>query len=66
VDTADARWRKSSFSSNGNCVEIADLPSGARAVRNSRDPDGPALEFTAAEWRAFLLGVLAGEFGEPR
>lgn len=59
----DARWRKSSHSGAlGNCVEIAALPSGEMAVRNSRDPGGPALIFTQAEFVAFLGGAKDGEF----
>lgn len=34
------------------------------ALRDSKDPNGPALFFTPEEWKAFLLGVQAGEF-EP-
>ncbi|HUJ07923.1 MAG TPA: DUF397 domain-containing protein [Streptosporangiaceae bacterium] len=57
-------WRKSRYSNpSGNCVETAELPAGEVAVRNSRDPDGPALVFTRAEWDAFLLGARAGDFG---
>jgi Domain of unknown function (DUF397) len=57
-------WQKSSRSgpTGGNCVEIAALPGGDVAMRNSRDPDGPALIFTRAEWDAFSDGVTAGEF----
>jgi hypothetical protein len=57
-------WRKSSYSSpqGGNCVEVADLDTGDRAVRDSKDPTGPALRFTSAEWVAFTAGVRAGEF----
>jgi hypothetical protein len=65
----DVRWVKSSRSgpTGGNCVEAAFLPDGAVAVRNSRDPDGPALVFTAAEWDAFIGGAADGEFGRrPR
>jgi hypothetical protein len=58
-----AAWRKSRYSSpSGNCVQIAELPDGVVAVRNSRDPDGPALSFTRAEWQAFLRGAREGEF----
>ena len=40
-------WIKSSLSfSNGNCVEVADLPDGTVGIRNSRDTDGPMLRFT--------------------
>ena len=56
-------WIKSSFSfANGNCVEVAPLPGGGAAVRDSKDPASPVLAFTAAEWEAFLGGVKAGEF----
>jgi len=64
VDLTSAAWRKSSYSSNnGNCVEVARNLPGVVAVRDSKDPDGPALVFTADEWRAFVSGARAGEFG---
>lgn len=58
------RWRKSSYSGNqgGNCVEVADLPDGGMAVRDSKDPEGSTLVFTPAEWAAFTAGVKDGEF----
>ena len=59
-----AQWKKSSRSNgNGgnNCVEVALLEGGA-AVRHSKDPTGPALLFTAAEWAAFVGGAKDGEF----
>lgn len=60
---AGAPWRKSSHSGAvGNCVEVAPLPSGAMAIRHSRDPGGPALIFTHAEFVAFLGGAKDGEF----
>ncbi len=60
---AGAAWRKSIRSgAQGNCVEIASLDSGEIAVRNSRDPHGPALIYTGAEMAAFLAGVKDGEF----
>lgn len=56
-------WQKSSRSNpSGNCVECAVLPGGGVAVRNSRDPEGPALIYTQAEIDAFILGVRDGDF----
>lgn len=59
-------WRKSRRSNpSGNCVELALLPAGTGvAVRNSRDPNGPALVYTRGEIAAFLGGVLDGEFDD--
>ncbi len=64
VTLSDPAWVKSSLSkANGNCVEIAPLPGGdGVAVRNSRHPDGPVLQFTPGEWAAFLGGARLGEF----
>jgi hypothetical protein len=59
------QWRKSQASnSSGNCVEVAALPGGDIAVRNSRHPSGPALVYTRAEVAAFLAGVRNGEFDD--
>ena len=59
------RWRKSTASNpTGNCVELAELPDGGIAVRNSRSPQGPVLVYTRAEIGAFLAGVRAGEFDD--
>jgi hypothetical protein len=59
----NAVWIKSSVSfSNGNCVEVTELPGGSVGVRNSRDPEGPVLRFTPGEWAAFLVGARRGEF----
>jgi hypothetical protein len=55
-------WRKSSYTAAGNCVEVA-FSAGHILVRNSRAQHGPALVFTQAEWKAFLNGVVDGEFG---
>lgn len=62
---AGITWRKSRFSNpEGECVELAGLPGGAVAVRNSRDPEGPALVYTHAEITAFLLGAKDGHFDD--
>ena len=59
---ASASWRKSSYSGqSSNCVEVAgDLP-GAVGVRDSKDPDGPALVVTPGAWRAFTARVKNAE-----
>ncbi|GAA2238883.1 hypothetical protein GCM10010430_19950 [Kitasatospora cystarginea] len=57
-------WRKSSYSGgdNGSCVEVADGFASVMPVRDSKDPDGPALVFPAEAWSAFVTGVKAGDF----
>ncbi|MEU6129607.1 DUF397 domain-containing protein [Saccharopolyspora sp. NPDC047091] len=56
VASALAIWRKSSRSGGGtgnNCVEVA-FAGPAVAVRDSKEPAGPALAFSAKAWSAFL------------
>ncbi|HXT92345.1 MAG TPA: DUF397 domain-containing protein [Trebonia sp.] len=56
-------WVKSSFSAhNGNCVEVAGLSADTIRVRDSKNPRGGILNFTTAEWDAFISGVRNGEF----
>jgi hypothetical protein len=63
VDLTQAVWRKSSRSGpwTDNCVEVA-FVDGAIVVRDSKDPSGSVLVFTAAEWDAFVDGAKDGEF----
>jgi hypothetical protein len=61
-DLTEAIWRKASASGpEHNCVEVAQLPDGARAVRDSKNPERAPLCFTASEWAAFRAGVMADE-----
>ena len=65
ADQLAVTWKKSRWSNpSGNCVEVAALPDGEIAMRNSRHPSGPALVYTRAEISAFLAGVKDGEFDD--
>ena len=65
ADQLRLTWRKSRYSNpSGNCVEVAVLPDGEIAVRNSRYPWRPALIYTRGEIAAFLAGVKAAEFDD--
>jgi hypothetical protein len=60
---AGATYRKSSRSTaTGNCVEVAELPTGHRAVRDSKHRSGPVLMLPASGWAAFTTGLHAGDF----
>ncbi|GGW43929.1 hypothetical protein GCM10010340_22610 [Streptomyces griseoloalbus] len=49
-------WRKSSYSGDtgGSCVEVADMPTSAIAVRDSKNPAGPILTLGPAAFATFL------------
>ena len=62
-DNRFTNWRKSRRSGGGdNCVEVAFAADGAVGMRDSKNPTGPVLTFTAAEWEAFTGGLRDGEF----
>jgi hypothetical protein len=62
-ELGEVHWQKSQHSNpNGACVELAALPNGEIAMRNSRFPVGPVLLYTQAEITAFLAGAKDGEF----
>jgi hypothetical protein len=62
-DLSRVTWRKSRRSSGngGECIEVAHLP-GAVGVRDSKNPTGPALVFTAQRWSAFHTALKNGRF----
>ncbi|MFE1174122.1 DUF397 domain-containing protein [Streptomyces sp. NPDC058773] len=60
------QWVKSSYSSaeGGNCVEWSPAHASAHGivpVRDSKDPEGPALTFEATTWSAFVTGLQTGK-----
>jgi hypothetical protein len=58
-------WRKAKRSiGNGDCVEIAPV-SGNIAVRDSKDPAGPVLRYSADAWKMFLSEAGQGDFDQP-
>ncbi|WP_063060437.1 DUF397 domain-containing protein [Nocardia sienata] len=66
VDLSTARWFKSSRSAGGReCVEAAFLDGGMVGVRDSKNPAGPALVFTPAEWDAFTTTLRKGRLDRP-
>jgi hypothetical protein len=64
---SDLTWFKSSFSggNEGSCVEVAFLPTGGVALRDTKDRTRPTQRHTTAAWAAFLTATRAGEF-DPR
>jgi hypothetical protein len=62
IDLSGARWRKSTRSGTGDCVEVTDNLPGVVAVRDSKDPVGPALAFTPDAWRDFIAQVKGGTY----
>lgn len=59
---APLQFTVSSYCHGGGCVAVAALPDGGVAVRDEKARSGLVLEFTAAEWRAFIAAVRDGEF----
>lgn len=65
-DISHASWISSRFCSNSACVQVAHLPGGMVAVRDSKDTGKAAHVFDREEWAAFVTGVKAGDFDLPR
>lgn len=55
-ETSHLIFRKSSYSGSTtqNCVEVADLPTGGAAVRDTQNRRDGHLSFPACEWAALL------------
>ena len=55
--TAGIWWRRSSYSGgDNNCVEVG-TPDACVAVRDSKNPRGEALSFSAAAWHTFTRSL---------
>ncbi|QKW22483.1 DUF397 domain-containing protein [Kitasatospora sp. NA04385] len=63
-----AAWHKSSYSGGGGeCVELTrdfEAAHGLVFVRDSKNPEGPALGLTPTAWRNFATAAARGAFGE--
>lgn len=58
-------WFKSSHSGGSqDCVEIAFLEEGNVGVRDSKNPEGPALAFSSNEWDAFIIETRKARIAE--
>lgn len=62
-DMTTTAWRKSSYSNSdgGSCLEVADEHVGVLPVRDSKNPSGPSLLFTAHDWSNFVDAVKSGD-----
>jgi hypothetical protein len=62
-----AAWRTSSYSggNGGGCVEVARNLPGVVAVRDSKDPAGPALLLSPARWHSLTGAIRRGELTLP-
>jgi hypothetical protein len=66
ADAESFGWRKARRSlANGNCVEVRPV-NGGIAVRDSKNPSGYVLAYSAPSWRAFTLAARHGHYDEPR
>ncbi|MFI9122694.1 DUF397 domain-containing protein [Streptomyces bikiniensis] len=63
IGLSDVAWRKSSYSNpdGGACVEVSDdFAPLVVPVRDSKNPNGPALVFPAGGWSSFVAAVKGG------
>ena len=47
-------WKSSHSGQENACVEVADTASDGRAVRDSKQQDGPLVTVSPESWQAFL------------
>ncbi len=66
MNAPNVGWFKSSYSTqSGDCVEVAFQAAGMIALRDSKNPSGPALSFTSSEWDAFTAALRSGSLADP-
>jgi hypothetical protein len=56
-------WRVARLCNSGHCVRIA-ATGDAILIADSKDPDGPALSYSRAEFQAFANGIKRGDFDD--
>jgi hypothetical protein len=61
MGNSERLWKKSTASGSGGCINVARI-GGVILVRDSKDPSGPTLSFSSAEWREFLVNTCADQF----
>jgi hypothetical protein len=61
AEMPEADWMRSSFCETGSCVEVA-FVGDTVALRDSKDSDGPILQFSKLQWAEFLDGARNKEF----
>ena len=65
MDLTRAIWKKASYSTNnGNCVEVAMNLPGVVAIRDSKNPDAPALVVSREDWESFTSAIKSGAYEE--
>jgi predicted secreted Zn-dependent protease len=56
-------WRTALSCDGGACVQVA-AEQHSILIGNSRQPDGPVLEYTPDEWHEFVAGIKKGDFDD--
>ena len=63
LEVSDLQWRKARRSANnGACVEVVAPANGQILIRDSKDQDGPVIQYSASSWHVFLGGAKKGQF----
>jgi hypothetical protein len=57
TDNTGLMWRKSSYSANGNCVEVAFQKDGPVLIRDTKHPDGGTLSVSYSAWRELIQKI---------